>query len=1595
MRLNKTKQNRQNDFNSTSAVFSGLRYINPTVLRLSHHCRSAYQVSSISSINSATGLSTLKLVDALCVLLHTLFSLFDHSSTRHTPPPHYLSLLSGRSPLLFISSPVSAELLALPAESRCLLHYYRPSSFPQAVSLLAPGSRPVHRLFDRSYNTKNHWSSRPQPPAISPRIPFVTYNNSDQYSSTASNGNGNRSGRKTNSRPHSRNEGRRDISAGNKNPSTGPATAADHDSPPGQNNQRRGSTQRAGNPTGRKPNDPASNQARRASDVGPSSGGDNTLSGSIHAPKGRMQSGSQRKPSIDKNAGSKSTLNPNAGGFQPGALSSIMDVDAEVLVTPTPGQTHFNHESLQRPASNFAGGFIGELPDNAGAFARLTGLNNARGFAFPGGNTLSNNHLAQQLMQQQQMQFLNNNFSGPGSLSGLNDLQATVQQQALQVVQMQAALQAAQAQGNHANVPRFSNVDVMSPLSESLQIQQQLEMLRHQQEALMNRFGDLHTNTPPDRSQPVHRRGQSAQVGGGQSNASNAFGAMGRFGLDGAGAFNQGMVGNDNFANSMANGGSANPKGHGRRHSVQVSSNTGSNNHQQLGFPGQNFQFPPASVPSSTFSTYLANPVGSDLDFGMVGFSNNGSGAQGHRRGHSKASSISNIGGFNMDFGAQASTDLNQAQMQLQQLAQFRAASGHTRVPSFGFQNPMNLGPGQSNVGQGSQQMRKSLFAPYLPQASIPPLLAAGKLVIGVLRVNKRNRSDAYVATDSLDSDIYICGSKDRNRALEGDVVAVELLDVDEVWGTKKEKEEKKRKKEENQAFDSRVQQNNRREDKKRDDVEVEGQGLTLFEEEEVNDEQRPNFAGHIVAVVERMPGQLFSGTLGLLRPSSAATKEKQEAERREREGVDLRGGQREEQRPKIVWHRPTDKRVPLIAIPVDQAPADFLADPNKYASTLFIAGIKRWPITSLHPFGTLVEELGPIGDIEVETNALLKDCNFTSEEFSENVVKCLPPLPWTIPEREYEVRRDFRNQIVFTIDGATARDLDDALHISKNDDGTYEVGVHIADVTHFVKPGTALDREARKRATTVYLVQRAVPMLPPSLSEHLCSLSPGQDKLTFSAVFKMTPQGRVIDTWFGKSIICSSAKLTYDSVQQVITDDAMTPDLKIEKEGVTAPQICKSLKALGQLSRQMRARRFEEGCLRIDNIRLDIKLDEEGLPDDCSVVLGDEAKQLVEEFMLLANTAVAKKIAAGLPEQAMLRRHEAPIERRLEGFAKRAAQMGFEVDTSSAGALMKSINSMEQAGKAPHFVLQLLSTKAMVRAKYFCGGALDIAKWSHYALNLPVYTHFTSPIRRFADVVVHRQLEAVLSNSCDVKFTMDPDSISKCAQFCNVKKHAARLAEEQSQHLFLCVLIADLTAKYGPVIRSANVIGVWDEAFDVAVPDFGIEKRVHVDQMPIDNHVHDEHANTLKLYWKQGVDVIAHLSEHSTDAHLNSIRHHTERHAKLMEASSQSVQAESALFEDDEDDVVQHPLKGGSGQMGELTEREKKSAQRLKSAEMARAKGKLDLEWEGVEKIEAAPGVTHCVQTIKELQTVPVIITADTTKSPPVLKIFAVNPFA
>ncbi|KAK0191056.1 SSD1 protein [Armillaria mellea] len=1118
--------------------------------------------------------------------------------------------------------------------------------------------------------------------------------------------------------------------------------------------------------------------------------------------------------------------------------------------------------------------------------------------------------------------------------------------------------------------------EITGIMAEQIAIQNQIEALQQQQQALYqqqlasNQVLSFQTaGLAPNRAN-VHRRVHSTVPMGGVGGFGGPQPTMGQFGH-----YSGLSVTMDGQAQGM-------PRGHGRRHSVNVVNKPGSTG---------------GSI-SYNNNPYGQQPEGFDDGFAPPSFG-------GHSRQASRADSSwrinGGVGGVPTNSNNGFAADLAQAQAQLQSLQQFRAAAGghHHKMPSFSFPNMlpnmmaanmMGMGLGGINLLQQQQQQfqsqlqqqsnqpqRKSLFAPYLPQASLPPLLAAGKLVVGILRVNKRNRSDAYVATEVLDADIYICGSKDRNRALEGDIVAVELLDVDEVWGTKKEKEEKKRKKEENSAYDVKSSAG-RKDDKKKDDVEVEGQGLLLFEDEEVTDDVKPQFAGHVVAVVERMPGQLFSGTLGLLRPSSAATKEKQEAERREREGD--RGDEPRRgpiERPKIVWFKPTDKRVPLIAIPTEQAPPDFVQNSEAYVDKLFVACIKRHPISSLHPFGTLVEELGPIGDIEVETSALLKDCNFPTEDFTENVLKCLPPMPWSIPEREFEIRKDLRGERIFTIDPDSAKDLDDAVSIKLNEDGTYDVGVHIADVSYFVKPNTALDRDARKRATSVYLVQRAVPMLPPSLSEQLCSLVPGQDRLAFSVIFTMNKEAKVVSKWFGKTIIRSASKLSYSDAQNVI-EGKVLGGVVVSPEH-NASDIEHDIRILDDLAKKLRAQRFENGTLSLDSLRLQFKLGDTGLPVDCWQYQRVDANDLIEEFMLLSNITVAQHIAFHLPEQALLRRHDTPIERRLNTFRERAERLGYQMDTSSSGALMRSFEVIKDP--TARRLLELLSFKATYRAKYFCSGMLDIAKYHHYALNAPLYTHFTSPIRRYADVLVHRQLESVLqTGSAEPKFTMDRDAVAKVAQQCNIKRDSAILAQEQSAHLFLCVLISDLTQRYGPVVRQAKVVGVLDAAFDVLVPEFGIEKRVHVDQMPIDNHVYEEHTHTLQIYWSNK-DVISWLAENSDDEHLKKVKQNAEQHALKMEVASRSVHDEKALFDEDEADDDEIVL----GRAEAMADENETSKQRLLSI------AKMKPEFEGLRTTPAG----HLIQDIRELMTVPVIVTADLTKSPPVIKVYSVNPYA
>ncbi|KAI7135585.1 RNB-domain-containing protein [Hortaea werneckii] len=1006
----------------------------------------------------------------------------------------------------------------------------------------------------------------------------------------------------------------------------------------------------------------------------------------------------------------------------------------------------------------------------------------------------------------------------------------------------------------------------------------------------------------------------------------------------------------------------------------------------------------------------------------------------GHRpRGSAQAQSINSLGGFQYQpqpplmqlpqgqvlmqqpnmFGGQPLNALQLAQLQAYQQAGIPA-------PALNQLTGQHNGP---QFPQQQQQQRKTLFTPYLPQATLPALLADGQLVAGILRVNKKNRSDAYVTTTDLDADIFICGSKDRNRALEGDLVAVELLDVDEVWGQKREKEEKKKRKDATDQRSGSVTAVNdattapessstevgglrrrgslkqRPTQKKNDDVEVEGQSLLLMEEDEINDEQKPLYAGHVVAVIERVAGQMFSGTLGLLRPSSQATKEKQEAERQARDGGNnARQQERQQDRPKIVWFKPTDKRVPLIAIPTEQAPKDFVERHQDYANKIFVACIKRWPITSLHPFGTLVEQLGDAGDLKVETDALLRDNNFGPDDFSDAVIKNVGYEDWSVEkdgEAALEGRRDFRQEQTFTIDPNGSKELDDALHFKDLGDGKVEIGIHVTDVAHFVKHNSLVDREAKKRGTGVYLMNRSVNMLPPKLAQEVCCLEPDQERYAVSVVLNVNAAtGRINDdeTWVGKSVIKSSGKLAYDEVDAVINgkDSSLSENRK------------QQILMLHNVTQKFRQARFGGEEAVVPPLRLLYQLDDENVPVEQNIFDSSPSHEMIEELSHKANGLVAEKIYQAMPDRALLRRQASPNPRRLQTFSERMMNIGYDMDISSSAAIQNSLFRIEDDDVRKG--METLVVKAMARAKYFVPGKIPDDYISHYALNLPMYTHFTNPSRRYADIVVHRQLEAALSGG-SVEFNEDLESLAKTAETCNTKKDSAHCAQEQSVHIESCRAMSRKSEEQGGDLISVGiVVCVYESAFDVLIPEYGFEKRVHCDQLPLKKAEFDKNQRLLELYWEKGVPSSAFVPEDerpsakghrpttSSVARDAAIRSEADR--KNMNTGSIDTQDVDALFDDDEDNASEVTDHQNSGVALNGGDRATQSGPSLTHPQRARAAPLSNKDkYLGYFSLREEGG--NYIQDVKEMTRVPVLLKTDLTKSPPCLTIRSLNPYA
>jgi len=556
---------------------------------------------------------------------------------------------------------------------------------------------------------------------------------------------------------------------------------------------------------------------------------------------------------------------------------------------------------------------------------------------------------------------------------------------------------------------------------------------------------------------------------------------------------------------------------------------------------------------------------------------------------------------------------------------------------------------------------------------------------------------------------------------------------------------------------------------------------------------------------------------------------------------------------PNFFLFSPTDSRIPRLKISSKEAPDNFKSRPELFDGVMFMASVIKWERVSM-ALGKLERSLGHSSDIGVRTEAILLENNIDFADFPQEVLRDLPAdyETWTVSETEIKKRRDFRDECVFTIDPATARDLDDALSVKVISDGHYRVGVHIADVSHFVRSGSSLDRAALSRATSTYLVERVVPMLPRPLCEKLCSLNPHENRLTFSVEWEMNEKAEILSEWFGRSVIRSCAKLAYEDAQCLIDDRDLT-GVDVARPH-TLEDVSRSVKIMNNLAVQLREKREQRGALRLDQPKLCFTLNKEtGLPDGFKLHEHRLSNKMIEEFMLLANMAVARKIYTSFPKVAVLRRHPDPKIDMMDKIVDQLGFLGIKIDGLSSSALAASIDRLKELGDTDKLacVTSLLS-KPMELARYFCTGMLETHLYHHYALNVPLYTHFTSPIRRYPDILVHRLLDmAVRERQPDWSM----DEVEKAAQHCNDRRLAAKKVGEASAEMFLALFIKEC----GPLTQDGVVTGVMDHSLDVLITEMGVVKRVYMDRCGVTRHKFRRVAgvSNVDMFWEDGKKLV------------------------------------------------------------------------------------------------------------------------------------------
>ncbi|CAO3696837.1 unnamed protein product [Umbelopsis ramanniana] len=668
-------------------------------------------------------------------------------------------------------------------------------------------------------------------------------------------------------------------------------------------------------------------------------------------------------------------------------------------------------------------------------------------------------------------------------------------------------------------------------------------------------------------------------------------------------------------------------------------------------------------------------------------------------------------------------------------------------------------------------------YTEYKSSADLEAGIKSNRYISGVIRINASNRDQAFVSnSNSPLGDVMIVGNEDRNRAVQGDTVVVELLS------------------ENNRATPSFGISYDGNDD--------EEQGYQVSVEPN-SAKRRP--MGRVVGIVQRN-WRSYVATI-------------------QEDGIEQGGS--------MHLAIPLHPVIPKIRIRHQ--------DVKSIGNQRIVVRIDSWPVSSQYPNGHFVRSLGPIHQLDTEISAILVEHGIpesqASRGFGEACMREMPidtpETPWKPTPEELSTRRDLRNIDIFSIDPPNCQDIDDALSVNELGDGRIELGVHIADVSYFVKENCHTDLEARARGTTVYLADRRFDMLPSVLSERVCSLRHRVDRFAVSVIWTLDKNYKVVDTWFGRSVIRSACEMEYEQAQELFNGADTVKGL----DKMTAQKLKKSVVKLVDILRVVRERRLGKGALELESSEVKFQIASEHNITDIIPKKELEVHEIVAEAMIMANASVAERIHQRFKGSALLRHHPPPTKERFKLLEQAAATRGYHIDYTSNKTLAQSLEHIaDQSSDDPALVslLKTMATMAMNEAGYISSGNTSVDHYYHYGLALPYYTHFTSPIRRYADVIVHRQLMECVLATPSSQSPATPSllhSNSKLLNLClnlNLKTRESKLAQRDSAELFQSLYVLQ-QLKNGPIIISGIISEIRSNGFFVYVPRLVLKGPVYL----------------------------------------------------------------------------------------------------------------------------------------------------------------------